>query len=256
LIAAAAPPTRPQRILVACPPHEAHDFILLMISYLLRRRGWDVVYLGADLPLKDMDAALETTKPDLVLSAAQTLISAASLHTMAEYLTQQGVSMAYGGGVFNLVPKMVQCITGYYLGVDMLSVPSIIELLVIAPPSMPAAQPVPPAYTRILGRFLQNQTFIAGYVSSALQAAPIEPVYLEIANENLTQQIYSALILGNINLLDPSIEWLNGLLKNHGMRAGVTEQFYTIYRQAIERYLAEDGVVIRDWLSRQISAQH
>ena len=63
LLAAVAPPTQPGRILVACPPGEVHDFILLLITYLLRRRGWDVIYLGANVPLKDLDAAIEFNQP-------------------------------------------------------------------------------------------------------------------------------------------------------------------------------------------------
>ena len=132
-------------------------------------------------------------------------------------------------------------------------VPQITELLVMAPPSMPVAQPLSAEYSQTLSRFLQNETFIVSYVGSAMQAVSINPDHLEIANDNLTRLIYSALILGDINLLDPSASWLNGLLRNHGISTGVVEQFYTIYRQAVERYLGEDGVVIRDWLSKQIS---
>ncbi len=254
LLASVAPPTRSGRILAACPPGEAHDFILLLITYLLRRRGWDVIYLGSNVPLQDLDAAIESTKPTQVLSAAQTLTSAASLRTMSEFLTRQGIPLTFGGGVFIQVPATVQCISGYYLGTNVPMVPNTTELLVMAPPSIPAALPLSSAYSHVLSRFLQNESFISGYVASTMQAISIEPVYLEIANDNLTRQIYSALILGDINLLDHSVSWLNGLLGNYGISTGVVEQFYTIYRQAVEHYLGDDGVVIRDWLSKQLSA--
>ena len=52
LLAATPAPTRNGRILVACPPHESHVFAPLMLSLFLRRRGWDVVYLGADVRCK------------------------------------------------------------------------------------------------------------------------------------------------------------------------------------------------------------
>jgi hypothetical protein len=87
-----------------------------------------------------------------------------------------------------------------------------------------------------------------------MQAVSINPSHLEIANDNLTQLISSALILGDINLLDPSASWLMGLLSNYGISTGVVEDFFTIYRQAVERYLGEGGVLIRDWLSKQLSA--
>jgi hypothetical protein len=254
LLAAVAPPTRLGCILAACPPGEAHDFILLLITYLLRRRGWDVIYLGANVPLKDLDAAIDSTNPSLVLSAAQTLTSAASLRTMSEFLTGQGISLAFGGWVFNQVPAATMRISGYYLGTDVSMVPQITELLVMAPPSMLALQPLSAEYSQTLTRFLQNETFIVSYVGAAMQAVSMNPDHLEIANANLTQLIYSALILGDINLLDPSTAWLNGLLRNYGLSIGIVEKFYTIYRQAVERYLGEDGLVIRDWLSKQLSA--
>ncbi len=254
LLAAVAPPTQPGCILATCPPGEVHDFILLLVSYLLRRRGWDVIYLGANVPLQDLDAAINSTKPNLVISGAQTLISAASLRTMSEFLIGQGIPLAFGGWVFNQIPTAVMRISGYYLGTDLSKVPEITEVLVKAPPSMPVTQPRSAEYSQTLSKFLQNETFIVSYVGSAMQAVSINPSHLEIANDNLTQLIYSALILGDINLLDPSASWLMGLLSNYGISTGVVEHFFTIYRQAVERYLGEGGVLIRDWLSKQLSA--
>jgi DNA-binding transcriptional MerR regulator len=254
LLVAVAPPTQRKRILVACPPGEVHEFILLLITYLLRRRGWDVIYLGANVPLRDLDAAIDSARPSLVLSAAQTLINAASLRTMSEFLFGQSVPLAFGGGVFAQNPSAITRITGYYLGIDLSLLPQIIDRLLMAPPSTPETQPLSGEYSRFLSKFLLNESFIVSYVRTAMQAVSIEPDHLEIANDNLTRMIYSALLMGDINLLDPSASWLNGLLRNYGIAPGIVEQFYTIYRQAVERYLGEDGVVIRDWLSKQLSA--
>jgi DNA-binding transcriptional MerR regulator len=46
LLMAAPPATRPGQILAACPPQEYHVFGLLLLTLLLRRRGWAVVHLG------------------------------------------------------------------------------------------------------------------------------------------------------------------------------------------------------------------
>src|SRR4030042_6292506 len=100
LLATATAPTRSGRILAACPHGEEPDFILLLFTYLLRRRGWDVVYLGADVPIEDLDTTIQSTAPELILSSAQTLNEAASLRRMAEFLIIKGVPLAYGGGGF------------------------------------------------------------------------------------------------------------------------------------------------------------
>ena len=250
LLAATTAPTRPGCILAACPPGEEHDFILLMIAYLLRRNGWNVLYLGANVPLLNLDVMLQSTKPSLLLSAAQTLNSAAALREMSEYLVTQHVPLAFGGGIFNLVRTATQKISGYYLGTNVAMVPKIVELLVIAPPSMPNARPVSSVISQTLASFIQNEANIVEYVAYTMQAGLVEPAHLEIANANLTQLIASALTLGDINLIDCSIAWLNGLLKNHGIASSAARQFYGTYRLAIEHYLGDEGGIIQDWLIR------
>jgi DNA-binding transcriptional MerR regulator len=254
LLAVTTPPTRAGKILTACPPGEIHDFVLLMISYLLRRGSWDVVYLGSNVPLNDLDATIQSVKPLLVLSAAQTLNSAASLRAMSQTVANQGVPLAYGGGIFNSIPTITQCISGHYLGTEVAMVPQMVERLLTASPPMPTAQMVSLEYTQTLERFLQNEAFIVGYVPSEMQAEPIKPAYVEIANTNLTRMISSALILGDINLLDHSVTWLNGMLKNRGLSTSGVMQFYKTYRQAVDRYLGDDGAVILDWTGKHLSS--
>jgi hypothetical protein len=83
-----------------------------------------------------------------------------------------------------------------------------------------------------------------------MQAEPIEPAHVEIANANLTRMISSALFLGDINLLDHSATWLNGMLKNRGLSTFGVMQFYKTYRQAVERYLGDDSGIIQQWLAK------
>jgi DNA-binding transcriptional MerR regulator len=248
LLAATATPTRSRHILVACPPGEQHDFVLLMISYLLRRRGWDVVYLGSDVPLLDLDVTIQSTSPILIISAAQTLEAAASLRMMSEYMLTQGVPLAYGGGLFNQVPAATQSISGYFLGPEVASVPQMVERLVTAAPPMPSAKPIPLQYTQTLTRFLQNEGVIDTHVASDLRSELVNPVQLDDANADLNQFVASALALGDITLLDYSCTWLNGLLKTYGLSTSWIRQYYVTYRQAVERYLGEDSAIIQDRL--------
>jgi DNA-binding transcriptional MerR regulator len=255
LLAAATPPTRSRRILAACPPGEEHDFALLVVTYLLRRGGWDMVYLGSNVPLNDLDATIHSTQPTLFLSAAQTLDSAASLCQMSEYLITQEVPLAFGGGIFTRVPATIQSISGFYLGTDMAMVSQLIERLVTKPYSTPKAQPVSLEYAQTLEKFHQNETSIISDVASEMQSERIEPAHVDIANANLTSMISSALILGDINLLDYSITWLNGLLDNYGFSTSVLMQFYAIYQRAVEHYLGDEGAIVLHWLSKLQSHQ-
>lgn len=250
LLAGTAKPTRSGRILVACPPGEDHEFILLMITYFLKRRGWDVVYLGSNVPLKNLDATIRLTSPILFLSAAQTLNTVASLRTMSEYIVTQGIPLAYGGRFFNQVPTATQYISGYFLGNDVANVSQMIERLTTTPAPMPSGLPVTLQYTQTLKQFTKNEGAIATHVSSIFRSEPVDPAQLDNTNAYLGQFIASALTLGDINLLDNSILWLNGLLKTEGLSAKLVRQYYATYRLEVEHYLGDQGSLIQDQLAK------
>ena len=250
LFAAAPSPTRTGRILAACPPGEQHDFILLMLAFLLRRRGWDVVYLGANVPIPRLDATIQRISPRLIISVAQTLISAASLRAMAEYANNQDVALAYGGGIFNHISGLHDCIPGFFLGSDVAAVPTIVEHLLSQLPARTVARPVSTEYTNMLQTFALKEPFIMASVTAALQPAQLEPAHLEGANTNFSRYLLSALTLGDINFLDHSFGWLEGLLENHGLSPTLASRYYTAYRQAVGLHLGDQAVLILDWLAK------
>jgi MerR family transcriptional regulator, light-induced transcriptional regulator len=55
LLSASPAPTRNQTVLVGCPPNEWHTFTTLLLSLLLRRRGLNVIYLGANVPAEQFE---------------------------------------------------------------------------------------------------------------------------------------------------------------------------------------------------------
>jgi methanogenic corrinoid protein MtbC1 len=138
LLAATPAPTQQGRLVVACPPHENHTFSPLMLTVLLRRRGWDVVYLGANLPQDELVEMIRVIRSDLVILVAQQLYTAASLMEMAQVLTAQKVRVAYGGQVFNLLPALRPQIPAYFLGTEIAAAPAHVERLLMRPPLFPA----------------------------------------------------------------------------------------------------------------------
>lgn len=57
-------------ILLACPPGERHDLVLLCFSLLLGESGARARYLGADTPMPAIAAAARSTGADAVVLAA------------------------------------------------------------------------------------------------------------------------------------------------------------------------------------------
>jgi hypothetical protein len=168
---------------------------------------------------------------------------------MSDYLLQQDVPLAFGGRIFQLIPKVTGQISGYYLGEDIASVTQLVEHLMVNPPQMPLAGAVSTEYLQTLAEYTRNQTAINALVLSSIPAEVIPPAFLEIALSNFSGLIAAALSLGNIHFVESSVTWLEGLLKNYAHERSEIIQFYKGYRAATEHILGDKGSIILDWLS-------
>ena len=160
LLSASPAPTRSGRVIVGCAPGDIHTFSTLLVTYLLRRRGWDVIYLGADVPINRLQEAIETTRPNLVVFSAQLLDTAATLLDVATYMRDIDVPLAYGGYVFNAVPDLTRRIPGHFLGEALERVPFVIEQLIQSPPPLPENEPVSDAYQAAWAYFRERSGII------------------------------------------------------------------------------------------------
>ena len=215
LVMAAPPPARPGRILVACPPEEAHVIGLLLLTFLLRRRGWEVVYLGANVPTERLETTVAAVKPQLAIMAAQQLHTAATLAGAAELLQREQVPLAYGGLIFNLLPALCRRVAGHFLGEALEAAPQVVESLMAAPRPVPPAETMPEAYSQELDRFQERQALIEAHLVQRLNGAGLAHNHLTLANRELSLNIGAALALGDMDFLGTDIEWVRGLLKNH-----------------------------------------
>lgn len=73
------------KVLMATPPGERHEGGLLILAAYLMLMGWQVFYLGSDLPIADLQQAAETICPDLIcMSAVQEEILFENLKDLEE----------------------------------------------------------------------------------------------------------------------------------------------------------------------------
>ena len=252
LLAAAPAPSRRGKILTACPPGEDHIFPLLLITLFLRVRGWNVVYLGANVPLNKFDATIQSSKPDLIISTAQQLITAANLFELAEYLQREKVPLAFGGLIFNLFPELRDRIQGHFLGESLDGIVQSVERLMPNPPEIADVDLVPDEYRQAAAHFREFQPIIAAYVWEQFQHNGMEEYHLEIANDFLGQDIQAALDLGDLNLLEHEKDWLAGLLQMHNIPRELLPEYLTLYKQAAEANLDQRGQQVVDWLNSNI----
>ncbi|MCS0672272.1 MerR family transcriptional regulator [Cytobacillus firmus] len=54
------------KVIAVCGPGEAHELGLLIFTLFLRRRGFEVVYLGTSIAEEDIDTVIEIVKPKFI----------------------------------------------------------------------------------------------------------------------------------------------------------------------------------------------
>jgi DNA-binding transcriptional MerR regulator len=251
LVMAAPPPTRPGSILVACPPDEHHIIGPLLLTFLLRRRGWQVLYLGADVPTARLETTVRAARPQLAIMAAQQLHTAATLVEAARVLKEERVPLAYGGLIFNLLPALRRRVAGHFLGEALETAPQVVETLMTAPHPVPIPEEVPEAYHEALDRFQEREAFIEAHLAQKLRGADMARSHLALANREMGLNIGAALALGDIGYLGTDIEWVRGLLRNHQMPDSLMNVYLGAYHQVAREQLGEEHPVV-GWLGELV----
>ncbi|MFO7168239.1 MAG: cobalamin-dependent protein [Chloroflexota bacterium] len=126
-------------IVVGCAPRELHDIGVLLATLFLVRRGWHVVYLGAQVPLPDLLELIQKVRPELVCLSASTAETAGTMREVAQALEQRfpQVRFGYGGRIFNSTPELCATMPGVFLGRDARElVDNVATLLARSPTSM------------------------------------------------------------------------------------------------------------------------
>ncbi len=109
------------KLLIGCPQEEFHELASLMLAVLLRREGYLVEYLGADLPIDDLVFYAEDSAPGMVIMSASFEHSARPLYQLQEKLDllPSKPKLGFGGRYFNENPQVVNEIGGIFLGVSL-----------------------------------------------------------------------------------------------------------------------------------------
>ena len=106
------------KILVGCGPEEFHELAPLMLAVLLRREGYQVEFLGADLPIEDLVFYAEDVTPEMIILSAGFDFTARPLFKMQALLEKLPTKplLGYGGRYFNENPAAREKMGGVFLG--------------------------------------------------------------------------------------------------------------------------------------------
>lgn len=249
LISATPKPTRTGRILTACPPLEQHTFGPLMVSLLLRRRGWEVIYLGANVPIARLEGTIEATKPLLVVLIAQQLRTAATLQQMATVVNNAGIPLAFGGGAFATQQTLIDRIPGHYLGHKITGVPNIVENL-LQNSALVETPTLPEQYAVAIKLLQEKRPLIEADIWQTLQADEAVHAHINQMNQITADNIIAALRLGNIDFLGHSISWFEQLFHNFDLPNPLLIRYIQSYHNAVIAHLGDQGTIVSDWIGK------
>jgi len=252
LLATASPQVTKQTVVVAMPAGEQHSFPATLLALLLRRRGWRVMNLGADVPLEHLAHTLAYTQAGALVLSAQVFFNVTNLKATAELAANMGIPVGYGGAIFNVTSSLRQLIPGYFLGQTLLEALENIPLLVDA--SMPPVKPpaIPASYAELSQALHQAHAAIDSTVEAQLAQTPVPESTLASSLDFLYQHIHTALLLGDLDLILPQISWVKGLLAHRQINPQLINRFLCAYRDSITHHLGERGELLVRWLSHHI----
>ncbi len=253
LLSASPAPSRNQTVLVGCPSNEWHTFTPLLLSLLLRRRGLNVIYLGANIPAADFEETVKSVRGKLIILVAQTLVSAATLQTTTQELADLHTSTGYGGRIFNLLPSLKERIAGYYLGDSITTALESVESILQAQGEVKANSPLgmTKKYREAHRFFTSERARIESDVIESARSYKINLDGLNTGIQYLGDNIAAALQLGDMEYVTNEMEWLKNLLQAYERPAQELADFMNIYSRAVDKHINGQGKPIKDWLKAQ-----
>jgi methanogenic corrinoid protein MtbC1 len=108
-------------LLIGCAPEEYHEIAPLMLSVLLRREGYQVEFLGPDLPVEDLVSYAGDTAADMVILSAgfeRTAQPLGKMQAMLDDLPSQP-KLGFGGRYFNENEAARREVGGVFLGLTL-----------------------------------------------------------------------------------------------------------------------------------------
>jgi hypothetical protein len=239
-------------VLVGCPPDEWHTFTPLLLALLLRRRGLNVIYLGANVPAEQFSKTVQDIRASLVVLVAQQLITAATLQQAALALSSQNIPVAFGGRIFNIHTNMPASIPGSFLGQDVVSALDQIEGLLGKNLKRSQAKAASPIYVAAHHAFVSRRGQIELTVKERIEPLSISPENINTGIHFLGENIAAALQLGDMSYVSAEVDWLKVLLRFHEAQPEQLIHFMQAYSDAVNKSINGQGKPIFEWLNAEV----
>ena len=241
-------PTRPQSVLIGCPSGEVHVLPVMMIDLFLRRKGYKVIYLGADIPIDQMVATTIRVRPDLIILSAQTIRAAASLMETFSALQSSGKTLAYGGLIFNRVPALRERIPAHFLGEDLDAATDYAIALLSGNRPEPIGHTKSTPHGELSMLFQEKRAAIEVFVQQRMLEKDPQMKFIPEANFYFSGDLLAALKLGDPAYLETDLDWVQLLLTGRNIHGIQMKDYLKAYRDGIEEHIGTEGERITSWL--------
>ena len=249
LLIASPAPSRSQNILVGCPANEWHTFTPLMLALFLRRRGFNVIYLGANVPSERFEETVQAVRANLVILVSQTLASAAALQQTSLALTNKGFAVGYGGRIFNVRPEITKRISGYHLGDDIGTSLTEVEHILNGKRKSIQIQSNSQEYVTAHQFFISKRADIELTLKSLVPPLAVSSEGFQTGIQYLGDNITAALQLGDMDHVSDEMEWVKYLLHAYQRPDEELIGFMDAYAQAVNQHINGSGKPIYEWLA-------
>jgi DNA-binding transcriptional MerR regulator len=253
LLNASPGPTRNHTVIVGCPPDEWHTLTPLLLSLLLRRRGLNALYLGANVPVSQFTDTVKNATSELVILIAQQLTSAATLQQTALALSSSKIPTAFGGRIFNLHPDLSHTISGRFLGPDLNAAMDEIEVILNNKVEWHKSRTASQMYIAAHQAFVSKRDQIELTVKQSLEPLSISPEDLRTGIHFLGENITAALQLGDMAYVSAEVEWLKVLLQSYEKHPQQLIHFMETYSQAVNKNINGSSHPIIDWFNVELA---
>ena len=90
------------------PEGELHELSLLFYSFLIKKRGHRIIYLGQSLPFEDLKQIKLVIRPDFVVTVITSVLTGKELQNYIRHLSEQfpEQTLLFGGNQINELPDL------------------------------------------------------------------------------------------------------------------------------------------------------
>jgi hypothetical protein len=219
-----------------------------MTTLFLRRYGWEVIFLGANVPLLDLEQAVSRTAANLVILIGSQLHTAANIYNAASQLKDAGILFAFAGPIFSRQRGLSLSIPGFYLGDRLDRLTYAVEAILQNPDQVINARIPKPGYLEARTQIVEKQAIIKADIWEELSNNGIKNGTLQIANDYLLQDIIAALTLNDLDSLMTEIEWVNTMISHQALSDKLLSEYLRVFAGSLDRQIGIAVKMVTDWL--------